>query len=87
VAIQESQSALSPLDCFAIARPEGRASFDALWLLAIVSWISIREGCPRRRGCADSGGRPNRRAGRWAVSQWGMTPAVILVVFPLSSYA
>ena len=21
-----------PLDCFAIARPEGRASFDALWL-------------------------------------------------------
>ena len=21
-----------PLDCFAVARPEGRASFDALWL-------------------------------------------------------
>ena len=32
VAIQESQGALVPLDCFAIARPEGRASFDALGL-------------------------------------------------------
>ena len=32
VAIQESQGALSSLDCFAIARLEGRASFDALGL-------------------------------------------------------
>jgi hypothetical protein len=32
VAIQESWDALRPLDCFAIFHPEGRASFDALWL-------------------------------------------------------
>jgi hypothetical protein len=32
VAIQESSAPDVPLDCFAIARPEGRASFDALWL-------------------------------------------------------
>src|SRR5271154_3185535 len=55
--------------------------------LAIVSWTSVTSGCPRRKGCADSGGRPNRRAGRLAVSQSGVTPAVILVVFPLSSNA
>jgi hypothetical protein len=35
-AIQESSGALRPLDRHvAIARPEGRASLDALWLLAM----------------------------------------------------
>jgi hypothetical protein len=32
VAIQEPNGARRLLDRFAIARPEGRASFDALWL-------------------------------------------------------
>ena len=31
-AIQRTWDARRSLDCFAIARPEGRASFDALWL-------------------------------------------------------
>src|SRR5579863_3238440 len=31
-ATPEQQRVRGPLDCFAIARPEGRASFNALWL-------------------------------------------------------
>jgi len=36
-AIQSPQGALRSLDCFAIARPEGRASFDALSLAMTVA--------------------------------------------------
>src|SRR5580704_3505565 len=36
-AIQSRRAPYVPLDCFAIARPEGRASLDALWLAVTIA--------------------------------------------------
>jgi hypothetical protein len=41
-AIQRTWAPYVPLDCFAVARPERRASFDALWLAMT---IAIRPKC------------------------------------------
>ena len=37
MAIQESAGARRLLDCFAVARPEGRASLDALWVAMTIA--------------------------------------------------
>jgi hypothetical protein len=45
VAIQGPQGACRLLDCFAVARPEGRASLDALWLTMTINGSPLTTVC------------------------------------------